>query len=386
MKALSREALETIIQAIPAGVVVIEKEGGRVSYVNERAIQLYGVNPQGLEMPDHSTKLMKLLTLEGKVYLPEKLPASQALLNGKEAEDNLIIERPDGSRITVAASAKPIINEKGKIISAIAIFENITKRKNAEHALEESEKRFKLVAEAAKVMVYELDVKTGVVTIYRGEEVIGYNAGEIPLSNDWWTNQIHQQDRVDVLRKTDSAIVQGKDILIEYRVKRKQGDYIIVHDTAKMVKDEKGNVIRIVGGVRDVTKRRNAEEALSRLKSELEHKVEERTKQLAIERERFFNMLENMPVMVCLITADYKVPYANRLFREKFGEAKGRCCYEYVGCVNAPCKHCESFTPLQTGKPHHWTVNFSDGTVVDAYDFPFTDVDGTPMRKKLTWT
>ena len=46
MKALSREALETIVQAIPAGVVVIEKEGGRVSYVNERAIQLYGVNPR----------------------------------------------------------------------------------------------------------------------------------------------------------------------------------------------------------------------------------------------------------------------------------------------------------------------------------------------------
>ena len=75
---LSRVALEAIVQSIPAGVVVIEKAHGQVSYVNDRAIELYGVDPRGLELPNHSTKLMKLLTLDGDVYPPEKLPAKHS--------------------------------------------------------------------------------------------------------------------------------------------------------------------------------------------------------------------------------------------------------------------------------------------------------------------
>jgi PAS domain S-box-containing protein len=137
---------------------------------------------------------------------------------------------------------------------------------------------------------------------------------------------------------------------------------------------------------RDVSEHKKAEEALKLAQfklqnyaANLEGTVDERTRQLSLERERFFNMLEDLPVMVCLITADFKIPFANRMFRETFGEAKGRCCYEYVGCVNAPCENCQSLVPLKTGKPHNWTANFPNGTVVDAHDFPFTDVDGTKM-------
>ena len=83
MQELSRDALEAIVGSIPAGVVVIEKEKGRTIYVNERAIQLFGGNPQGLEMPEYSTKLMKLLTKDGDFFPPEQLPASVALLTGK---------------------------------------------------------------------------------------------------------------------------------------------------------------------------------------------------------------------------------------------------------------------------------------------------------------
>jgi serine phosphatase RsbU (regulator of sigma subunit) len=45
-----------------------------------------------------------------------------------------------------------------------------------------------------------------------------------------------------------------------------------------------------------------------------------------------------------------------------------------------PCPFCESFVPLTTGKPHHWGFTSPDGsTIIDAYDFPFTDTDGSPM-------
>ena len=117
---------------------------------------------------------------------------------------------------------------------------------------------------------------------------------------------------------------------------------------------------------RDITQRKQAED-----------KLKQRTKELATERERFFNMLDNMPVMVCLITKDHKITFSNKLFKQVFGESEGRTCYDFVACLNAPCEFCESLKPLETGQPHHWVANFPNGKIVDAYDYPFVDVDGT---------
>jgi len=90
-------------------------------------------------------------------------------------------------------------------------------------------------------------------------------------------------------------------------------------------------------------------------------------------------VLETIPVMVCLLTPDYHVAFANRVFKEKFGESKGRHCYDYCFGNNKPCSFCESFKVLETGEPHRWEVHSPDGSIIDAYDYPFTDADGKPM-------
>lgn len=90
-------------------------------------------------------------------------------------------------------------------------------------------------------------------------------------------------------------------------------------------------------------------------------------------------MLETLPAMICLLTLDYKVAFANRSFIERFGESQGRHCYEYCFGRTEPCDFCESFNVLKTGNPHHWEVNAPDGSVIESHDYPFTDVDGTPM-------
>ncbi len=95
--------------------------------------------------------------------------------------------------------------------------------------------------------------------------------------------------------------------------------------------------------------------------------------------QRLIDILENLPAMICLFTPDYHVPYANAAFRKAFGEANGRPCYEYCMGQTSPCEFCETFTVLKTGKPHHWEAPCPGGRIVEAYDVPFTDVDGSPM-------
>ena len=97
------------------------------------------------------------------------------------------------------------------------------------------------------------------------------------------------------------------------------------------------------------------------------------------ERKRLFHVLETLPTMVCLLTPDYHVAFANKSFREKFGESHGKHCFEYCFGYSEPCSFCESYEVLKTGEPHHWEVNGPDGSVIEAHDYPFTDVDGSKL-------
>ncbi len=97
------------------------------------------------------------------------------------------------------------------------------------------------------------------------------------------------------------------------------------------------------------------------------------------ERQRLRDVLETLPVYVILLSEDYHVPFANRFFRERFGESGGQRCYEYLFNRTEPCETCETYTVLKTGGPHRWAWTGPDGRSYDIYDFPFKDTDGSRL-------
>ncbi|MCX6901519.1 MAG: PAS domain S-box protein [Verrucomicrobia bacterium] len=97
------------------------------------------------------------------------------------------------------------------------------------------------------------------------------------------------------------------------------------------------------------------------------------------ERQRFSDVLDQLPAYLVLLTPDYHVPFANRFFRERFGEAHGRRCYEYLFNRTEPCEICETYSVLKTNAPHHWQWTGPDHRNYDIYDFPFKDTDGSPL-------
>ncbi len=93
-------------------------------------------------------------------------------------------------------------------------------------------------------------------------------------------------------------------------------------------------------------------------------------------REQLYHLLDTLPVYIILLSADYRVTFTNRFFTERFGEADGRPCYEYLFERGAPCEDCETYHSLQTGAPHHWVWTGPDRRIYDIYDYPFQGANG----------
>lgn len=100
---------------------------------------------------------------------------------------------------------------------------------------------------------------------------------------------------------------------------------------------------------------------------------------LAAERKRFIDVLDVLPAYVVLLTPDYHVPFANRFFRERFGEAHGRRCFEYLFNRTEPCERCDTYKVLKTMEPGQWQWVGPDGRDYEIHDFPFTDTDGSTL-------
>ncbi len=105
----------------------------------------------------------------------------------------------------------------------------------------------------------------------------------------------------------------------------------------------------------------------------------EHDKRQQAEEQRLNDILETLPGYLVLLTPDYHVTFANRFFRERFGEAHGRRCYEYLFGRSQPCQVCETYKVLKTMEPGRWEWTGPDDHIYDVYDFPFTDANGSTM-------
>jgi signal transduction histidine kinase len=90
-----------------------------------------------------------------------------------------------------------------------------------------------------------------------------------------------------------------------------------------------------------------------------------------------------LPVYVILLNTDYQVLFANRYFREHFGEANGRQCFSYLFGRDGPCENCETFKVLRTHVPHHWEWVGPDGRNYDIYDFIFPGAGASPLIMEM---
>ena len=136
-----QKRLQAILDTVPSGVVIIEKPDSRMTYMNRRALEIYG--REDLLGMDREKRL-RVLGLKkpgGEWFAPEELPLHRALNEGRALRDiEMMVEKPGGQTLTVTVNASPLFNEAGEITGAVGSLHDISERKTAEMEIQKLNK------------------------------------------------------------------------------------------------------------------------------------------------------------------------------------------------------------------------------------------------------
>jgi PAS domain S-box-containing protein len=111
---------------------------GLITSFNSRAVELWGRAPKMNDPEDSFCGSYKLFSPDGSPIRHDQCWMAQALHENKEFNGReIVIERPDGTRLTALAHANPIRNEAGKLVGAVNVLVDVGDRKRAEDSLPE---------------------------------------------------------------------------------------------------------------------------------------------------------------------------------------------------------------------------------------------------------
>ena len=123
----------TFLDLLPIAVYGVTAPDGAIVWFNKRATELWGREPNLGESKERFCGAHRLFYPDGSYMAHSDTPVAFALNTGKSVHDaEVIIERPDLSRVTVAVHIDPIRDKEGKIVGAVSFFHDITERNKRE--------------------------------------------------------------------------------------------------------------------------------------------------------------------------------------------------------------------------------------------------------------
>ena len=211
---------------------------------------------------------------------------------------------PDGHVTWVSTTKMPQRDASGNIIGTFGVSRDITDRKRVDDALSESEGKYRSLVSNIPDVVWTLDANLCFAFISKNiERMSGFSVDDVVQHGaDMYLASLHPDDVYKVKDGFRALFAEGRPYDVECRVRRKDGEWMWVHDRA-LATYEKNGMRYADGLLSDITERKRAEEALRE------------------SEERFRSLVENATVGIYRTTPQGRILMANSALVRMLGYA-----------------------------------------------------------------
>jgi PAS domain S-box-containing protein len=256
----SEERFAKAFRANPQPMSLTTVPEGLYIDVNESFLTMSGYSRE--EVIGHTAVELNVWeTGDDRTAFFDQLSKSEPVVNHE-----MRFRRKDGTfRVLLLSTERLEVLGKPRLLIAAS---DITEFMQAQQALRESEARFRNMADTAPVMIWVSDQSKNYTYFNKQwldftgrdlEEEIGYR----------WANGVHSEDYEQCLAIYTAGFEQQKSFELEYRLRRKDGEYRWVYDCATPRFSADGAFLGYIGSCIDITERKEAEVELRRAHEEL---------------------------------------------------------------------------------------------------------------------
>ena len=224
------------------------------------------------------------------------------------------VKTRDGKIRWVSATKVPIRDKDGRVIGIVGISRDITKQKEAEERVRESEEKYKNLFENARDIIILIDLNGKITAVnrivkeygFKKEEIVGKSVFNF-VPKKYWSR----------LLKDFTRVVRGKIVKGEISIVTPRGKVMLEYRSNPITKGAK--VIGVQAILRDVTERRKMEDVLRRYSGQLERLVWERTRQLRESERKYRSLIEHIPDVTWTSTKDGKTVFISPNVKKVYG-------------------------------------------------------------------
>jgi PAS domain S-box-containing protein len=249
--AAERDRSQVTLQAIAEAVIATDADG-TITFVNDCAAELTGWATD--EAPGRPlAKIFRTLDANTRRWIDFPLEAG----TGKDTASERVLVARDGTEHVVEARLNAIRQHDAAAGGFVLVFRDITKARQAHAALEESEARFRVMADQTPVLLWMCDARRSFV--YANRSWLEFTGRTLAQeSNDGWTAGIHPEDFGPQQAASAAAFEQRVPYVLEYRLRRSDGQYRWLLDNAAPRFDGNGKFAGYIGACIDITERKEA--------------------------------------------------------------------------------------------------------------------------------